>query len=139
MKEWIIPAFVMGADALLDIRQKEIFPLLTLTGAAAGAVYTLLHGSDLSFTLLLALIPGLLLIAGSFFTKGQIGAGDGLVLLLIGAWTDPWTVWEILFFAILMAAVFAVIWWILHRRNDEIPFVPFLAGAMVSVWIGRLL
>lgn len=130
--DMIIPFLVMGADCACDIRKREIFPFLTLVGILSGVLFRLAGTHTSCSNLLFALFPGCVVLAGAILSGGQIGKGDALVIFMVGAWTDMWTAWQTLLFGSLFTAAFAMILWIIRRRNEEIPFVPFLFAAMLT-------
>lgn len=127
----VIPLLVMGADSICDLRKREIYPVLTFVGILAGVCFQLFAVRAPFGDLILSLIPGGMVLFASVLTGGQIGKGDALVLLMTGAWTDMWTAWQTLLFGSLFTAAFAVIRWTMRRKNEEIPFVPFLFTAML--------
>lgn len=132
MMERIIPAVILCADSLNDYKNKEIYPVLTIVGAAEGALLKwILPDTDL-LVLAASLLPGLLLLAVSAASRGQTGAGDALVFFMTGAWTGR-SVWRILLISLFGAAVFAGILWMITRKNEAFPFVPFiLAGFLLD-------
>lgn len=129
--ERIIPAVLLLADTVCDIRHKEIYPAATITGAAFGVLSGLLFRNAGVTETVVSLIPGLLLMAVSIASRGQAGAGDALVLLMTGAWTGT-SVWRIFAAGLFGAAVFAGVLWIIKRRNAEFPFVPFLLAGFTA-------
>lgn len=127
-----IPLIILGADSICDLRRLEIFPLLTLAGIAAGIPLRLLGGLVTAPELIFALLPGAVVLTGSVLTRGQIGRGDALAIFMIGAWADLWLVWEVVLFGTFAAAAFCVLLWSFRRKNEEIPFVPFLFAAFLA-------
>lgn len=124
----IIPALILCADALADLKQKEIFPLLTVLGAAFGTAAALAAPKTDVPALAVSLLPGLIFLAVSAVSRGQIGAGDALVLFMTGAWTGL-NIWRILLISLAGSALFAAVLWMIRQKNGEFPFVPFiLAG-----------
>jgi len=77
------------------------------------------------------LIPGLFLLLFSYFSKEQIGYGDGWLILVLGMWMEFHTLlmmfWRGLILSILSAACLG---------KKELPFVPFLTAAyIIGEWI----
>ena len=78
---------------------------------------------------------GFLLI--SKWTKEQIGYGDSWLILILGIYIGFGNLLVVLFVASLGAALFSLVFCMLHQwnRNYTIPFVPFLAAAYVGVML----
>ena len=133
MTNWFIPFFVVGADAVSDVRKREIFPLLTAVSAAAGTAAALLETKNITADLFTAMLPGAMLLLVSLISDGQVGRGDALSVFCIGTWVGMWETWAILMIGIFAAAVFSVFLWAVRQKNSEIPFVPFLLAAMIAV------
>jgi len=128
---WIIPALILCADTFNDIRHKEIYLYLTAAGTASGLVYDLVS-AEAGFTgLIVSLLPGMLFLAVSAVSRGQIGCGDSLVLLMTGTWAGP-DIWIIFMTALFFAAIFAGSLWIKKRQNSEFPFVPFILAGFAA-------
>ena len=85
--------------------------------------------------ILIALLPGLVLLGMAIASRGKVGIGDALVLFALAAWGEAeapaWT----LLFALLLVPVAAVIF--KKKKHAEIPFVPFLLAGylMYLAWI----
>ncbi len=135
MVERIIPAIILCADSLNDFKNKEIFLLLTIIGAAEGTLMKLIIPETDLLLIAVSFLPGVLLLAVSAVSRGQTGAGDALVFFMTGAWTGP-GVWRILLSAFFGAAFFGGILWLMKRKNEEFPFVPFiLAGFLLDTLV----
>lgn len=132
---------ILTVNGLSDLRTCRIFPGFTLLLLLAGIIAR--KGVDLT-----ALFPGLLFLLTAVLTKERVGAGDGIVLLACGAWSDLITVCKILIPAIIGALLTGVV--VKAARSVgkvTLPFVPFLwlsymillvSGVFSgSVWFGR--
>lgn len=82
---------------------------------------------------LLALIPGLVLIIMAFLLKEKIGYGDGLVMMITGMTMGFYKAVNILCIAFLLSAVCSVILLSIKKadRNTKLPFIPFITAAEV--------
>ena len=120
---------VLAVNSVLDIRKREIFPVLTIAAAAAGAALRLAVFNE-SFTgLVLSLIPGAFMALTAAVTGGKAGFGDALVLICAGAWEGAAETWFAFFTSLFLAAAVSVIPVIRGKKDAGIPFVPFvLAG-----------
>lgn len=86
------------------------------------------------FDLLAALLPGFFLILFSKCT-GQIGDGDGFIILLTGFFFTVKEEWTVVLVSFFLAAAGAICLVVCKRssRNKRIPFVPFITMAVICV------
>lgn len=119
-----------------DIRRKELPLQAVLGGLGVSLVYGLCKGD--MYRLLVGVLPGVLLILMGFFTGEKVGYGDGLLVIVIGCvmgWPGSFVVYVIAQFGVLFYAVFLLV----AKRaagNVKVPFVPFLAVALMAYQIG---
>ncbi len=127
---FMIPALIT------DIRKKKINVPLCIGGILAGIALSVAFG-DIRVSLT-GLIPGVCLTAIAFLSKEAIGAGDGLILMMIGSILGFWKSVAVLFTALLIAMVIALILLAVKKagRKTSFPFVPFLlAGVTLSAFM----
>ncbi len=130
---WLLWLIYLGGMSIWDIR----FRRLPGAGIAAGillSVWTLagriLSGSDWKEVLAaagLGLLPGaFLLLLG--WSSGKVGAGDGMLLLLLGMATTYVEALTVLSLGTLFAACYSILGMLLRklRKTSRIAFVPFL-------------
>ena len=109
-------------------------PLL-LSGAAAGCGLFFSYGTGRTVSAVTAaVLPGLCLLLFSLFTGGGIGAGDGVVVSVLGLFEEA----DILLAecaAGLLAAAFAAFLMLAsgRKKTEAFPLVPFLAGGFIAV------
>ena len=142
----------LAAASVTDVRARSVPKKLLLlaggieaaffAGEAAGILFAATPGgaegtmTEFILTRLSALAPGTLLLVLHFFLKEQIGAADGLSLLVIGMALSPAQTWLTLMTALLLAFLCAAGILAAGRgdRKARLPFLPFLAsGAVLSV------
>ena len=131
-----IVMFLLLCEAAIDIKKKEISLLISLI-VSMLAIALLIFSKDIKISsALVGLLEGFLLMGVSFFTKGQIGYGDGIILcatgLLLG-WKDNLTMF---FFSCLICAIFSLCLLTIKRadRKTKIPFVPFMVpGFLLTI------
>ena len=78
-------------------------------------------------------IPGASLFVLSLISKGKLGMGDALMVLVMGLFIGlRQTVGELMM-AVVFAGIFALVLVAAKkcRKGDELPFVPFLAAAHI--------
>jgi prepilin signal peptidase PulO-like enzyme (type II secretory pathway) len=138
-------AVVMAIATVTDLRARRVPLWLTTGGIVAGLAVSLLpllsggnsHNVQESA---IGLVVGVLILS-PFVLLGGIGAGDALLLGVVGAWLGwsfvLWTAW----WASLAGGVLAVI--ALARNQKTFPYVPALAlgvvgAALLPLGFGRL-
>lgn len=126
MSKWLLGVW-LGIQAGVDLKYKEVSLGAAFAVAALGVGGRLLEGRNLG-SLLLAFIPGILLLLFSKITKEMIGYGDGFVLLVMGCYLSWRRVTSILFLAFGTAGIAALILLLFFKKkgNYRMPFVPFL-------------
>ena len=138
-------AFLVTAG-WLDLKTRRI-PIRLILAVLGGAVLAdcaaCAAQPELLWDYLYAMLPGVFLLLLSWITRGQVGSGDGMCLLVSGLWIGSEKAGLQLFCAAVMSAVYAaglLIYERVHGKNREkgaeqtIAFVPFLAaGALLSV------
>lgn len=139
--EW---AMVFGAlCTVFDCARQKIPVAILAAGAAAGIVFAgrqIYQGSWGWHEVLLALLPGAVLLAFGMVTEGKLGRGDGDMVLVLGLFMG----WElclgVLCAACLLAAVFSGIGLAAKKlgKKSRIPFAPFLFAATAFVWIASI-
>ena len=85
-----------------------------------------------------AVLPGVFMLFLAYFSKEQVGFGDGILLIVIGLLTDfEQAIW-VLCVGLFMQSLIAVVLVILKKANKQslIPFVPFMLVAEVVFLCG---
>lgn len=123
----VILGVSLGIFAVLDIKYQEIsvLPVLVLGVVISGV--RLWNGTGVA-ELLLGLIPGVFLLLASFFTRGSVGVGDGLVLLVLGIGCGFERTVFMFWTALFAGGVYAAILLLSKKagRKTLFPFLPFL-------------
>jgi leader peptidase (prepilin peptidase)/N-methyltransferase len=85
--------------------------------------------------LFLGMVPGAVLLAAAFATRGGIGGGDALMVLVIGMYLGPWDSFFILMVGLVLVAVYGIFWKICRHISLKraVCFTPFL-GIGFGVW-----
>ncbi len=146
----VLLVFLLGANALQDLRKQEIFFLPTvLYGFLELWLFLLWEESMTGF--LAGCLPGLFLLLFSLCTSGQVGMGDGWMLLVMGPVLGIFSTMLVLWLALaLMTALCLVLLSVERvgsrtgktggragkdRRKMRLPMVPFLLAAAVCLLI----
>ena len=133
---------MLGAGSFYDIKNRKIPLWIICIGAGivlveliGGLVFGLPFKDGKEYAC--SVLPGVFMLFLAYFTKEQVGAGDGILLILIGLLTDfeqaVWVLCVGLFIQSLLAVFLIMI-----RRADKqclIPFVPFmLVAELIFLW-----
>lgn len=114
-------------SSFLDIRKREISIPVTLLFGLAGVVYSVRSGRTMT-DYLIPLGIGILILGGSVLTRGQVGMGDGWMLLALGCMLRMECYIQMACIGVLLAAAYSGVLMLVFRKNrkTEIPLVPFL-------------
>ena len=123
-------------SSFLDIRKREISIPVTLMFGLAGVAYSSKTGRTMTDYLIPAAI-GIFILACSILTRGQVGMGDGWLLMALGCMMRMESYIQMACIGMLLAAACSGVLLLVFRksRKTEIPLVPFLllgyVGGMV--------
>lgn len=114
-------------SSFLDIRKREISIPVTLLFGLAGVVYSVRTGRTMT-DYLIPLGIGILILVGSVLTRGQVGMGDGWMLLALGCMLRMECYIQMACIGMLFAAAYSGVLMLVFRKNrkTELPLVPFL-------------
>lgn len=114
-----------------DIKLKKISVVPLLVSGILAVIYVLAGKSmNMSMMYFIAcLLPGMLFLLLSWLTGEKVGYGDGMVLLVMGLWTNGFFCMIVTCLAVFLSSLYAV-YLLLKRKKELIPFVPFLLAAM---------
>lgn len=118
----------LGLNAIKDIRKKEIsIPAVILWGLG-GLVWMFLDSEFGWKTGLAGLIPGIFLAALGVLSRGAVGFGDGLLVMVTGLYLGLQAAAAGLLWGLIICTAWGMILIFLRRgsRNTELPFAPFL-------------
>lgn len=101
--------------------------LLTGGVLAAIRIFQFFH-KDVTFELVLGVVPGILVLLLSYFTHGKIGMGDGFVMMVCGTVLSLFENLLLLFLAFVLSAAVGAGLMMFRRvkRSYIMPFVPFI-------------
>lgn len=120
-----------------DIKNKEIHLKVLLPFFLTGVIIAAVSGRDAVIGALTGTIAGIALLLLSFITRGAIGEGDGLVLVVTGVFLGFFGNLRLLVSALFLSALFSVGAMIIKgwKKERELPFVPFLLAAFLIIRI----
>ena len=121
---------ITGVNGIWDVRKKEILLIPTVIAGIGGVIFSILSEKNY-IDILMAFIPGLIILVAAAFSEGGIGAGDAVVVLAIGAWKGVISTFTLLALSLMFAFVASMFCFLTGRRQKELPFVPFLFAAVM--------
>ncbi len=124
--------FILMA-ALLDIKSREIPGIFIFTALAAGGILYALCGSNTLTDEIFGILTGVVFIALSVISKGQIGMGDSLVILVMGVCQGGINAAFSCLYALFAACLVSVFLMVFkkYKKDHSIPFIPFLAAGVI--------
>lgn len=133
---YIATCIYMGLMSVWDWRKKSIPLPLIVFGMVAGCLvstYQVCMRYVLWQEVLVAVVPGALLLLLAYVTREQIGYGDGLVLLVLGfllGWRCSWFAFVT---SQLLAGVCALCLLVSKKigRKTRIAYIPFLFAGII--------
>ena len=126
----------VGMLSVMDIRKKKLPLSWLIVGFIAGGIAAfvqLWQGNNTIEDIVLAMIPGICYLFLSFIARGQVGSGDGLILIVMGLMIGRNGIWFVFVAGQLMISVWAMGLLAIKKveKNKELPYVPFLFGGMI--------
>lgn len=118
---------ILGFNAWLDIRKQQISLVASGILAVAGFIWAW-KGNHLGFSYFLGIFTGFCVVGLGVLTKGEIGIGDGILVLALGMALE----WEMLVVSLMLGLLLCAIvsgglMFLFHKgRKTRIPFAPFL-------------
>ena len=123
----------LAFSSLMDIRKKEISLPFTLLYGLAGLICSIRTARNLT-DYLIPFGTGIFILAFSILTRGQVGMGDGWILLSLGCMLPTERYIRMVCNGMLLAAGCSGVMLILFHKNrkTEIPLVPFLLAGYIG-------
>lgn len=138
-----IISIFLGLNAIKDIRKKEISIWSVIIWGFAGIIWMFLDSEFGWKAGLAGLIPGIFLAALGLLSRGAVGFGDGLLVMVTGLYLGIQAAAVGLFWGLILCAVWGMVMIFLHRgtKNTELPFAPFLLGGVLLniIWYGNII
>lgn len=119
---------LLGICSWQDLKRKELAVQLLLGFGVIG-VFLHVYFRELSLGQMLGgMILGLLVMLLAVVTKGHLGLGDGILLLITGIFLGFWRNLELILGAAILAGVVSAYLLVIKKvdKNYEIPFAPFI-------------
>lgn len=138
MGKIMIISIFLGVGTIYDIRYKQIPDIWFILFGSLAAVGLVSDMCNHQWNSLLGSIPGLFFLLLSKASREQLGYGDSLALVIIGAMGSPGDIIYIIMFSFILAAVISGIIFLFKRvnKNYSIPFFPVMLLAYFCKNIG---
>lgn len=126
---------MLGIESFEDIRSRRLGVLLLCAFGICGAVCHMIFQRGEYQSLLGGIAIGAAMIVLSLLSRGRVGLGDGLVLLVTGIFLGFEQ--NLLLFTVsqVLTACYALFLLVIRKkgRHYEIPFIPFLLVSYVGL------
>ena len=135
----VIEVLMIGALLIVSWGdwKKKVISVRILVGMTILASLKAMFFTETFLEVMFGLGIGVGFLLISRLTQEQIGYGDSWLILILGMYVGSGKLITLLLVASFGAALFSLIFCMVHRwnRNFTIPFVPFLAAAYVGVML----
>lgn len=129
MTEYLASLLLLGITAAKDIREKKISVHIIIVFACGAVLYHMTLGSFSFGKTAANMLPGCLLMLLSVLTGESIGYGDGILVMTLGLWAGGWFALAVTVIGIMLTGIYGTIC-LLQKKNEPIPFAPFLLLGM---------
>ncbi len=119
---------LLGLCSLEDIKRKEMTVVYIFIFGIGGMILHLFAPMCSIYSILWGILLGMAMIVLSFVTKGSVGLGDGILLVVTGVYLGGYGNLELLVMGFFLAALWSLGLMLIKKKNgkEKIPFVPFL-------------
>ena len=128
---------LLGLCSLEDIKRKELTIVYILMFGIGGIILHLFAPVCSIYSVLWGMVIGIGLILVSLVTRGSVGMGDGILLMVTGVYLGGYGNLELFMKGLFFAAVWSLGLLVLKKKRgkEEIAFVPFLLISYLSILI----
>lgn len=128
---------VLFISSIEDIRRRRVNLILLIVSGIVAVFFHMCWNSHSLMDMLEGALVGVVLLICSKLTKGRIGVGDGLMLVVTGLFLGWQKNAALFFLGTMMAGLYSLLLFSLKRKrkDDEIAFIPFLSIGYLIVCI----
>lgn len=140
MTETILTTAFLSLCSYTDIRKRVVYLKLLIPFFIAGVLLCALSGKNAVISGAAGACAGFFILILSMATKGAVGEGDGLVLMITGFYLGFFMNLKLIFTALFLSAMCSVAAVIIKgwKKDMELPFMPFLLAAFIVIKAGEL-
>lgn len=102
-----------------DLKSRRIGTVWLFVFAVEGVFLWFMERTHSMFEIVPAVSTGLFVLLLSFITKGSIGEGDGLLLMIIGIFLGGAYTFRIFLYALLLSGSYAVFLSMIRKRTEN--------------------
>lgn len=118
---------LLGVSSWLDIKRKEISTIVLVIFGLIGIILLFSKRNLTYLSVFGGILVGIIVLILSYITRGDIGIGDGLILIVTGIFLGGYKNFELLLGALALSAIFSCLLLFINKNmKQEIPFIPFL-------------
>lgn len=128
---------MLGICSIEDIKRREVEVFSILGFGALGFVIHLFNMSLGIGDMLLGMSVGAVLFLVSILSKGRVGKGDALMVMVSGIYVGFWNNLLLLWGASTMTGVAGLIFFGIKKRKIDMPFAPFLLSMYIIFLVLR--
>lgn len=123
-----------------DIKQKKLTSLYIMMFGVGGMFLHLVAPVCSIYSILWGMLLGLALILISLMTRGSVGLGDGILLVVTGVYLGGYKNLQLFMIGLLLAALWSLGLVVVKKKRgkEEIAFVPFLLISYLFMMLGGI-
>ena len=138
--EWIIKlaiTCILGLIAIVDFKKKQVSNVLLLIVSGIVIINYVIFKPVTIMSLLGGIVIGGILFGISYITRQEIGAGDGLLVMMLGAYLGFEGIGVVLLYALTLCAIWSGLLLMIKKvnRHYTIAFVPFIFIGYIGVLV----
>lgn len=140
MFEQTVVLCLLAICSMQDIKTQKIKINPILVTGIIGVIWHMMYQKIELCNMLLGMGLGIVVWILSVFTKGKIGMGDAILLMVTGIFLGMEQNLELFLTALLFAGLWGLYLLVVRKRarTESFPFVPFLLAAYVEMLVIRL-
>ena len=133
--------YMLGYCAIKDLLTKKLEVWAVTLFFFQGVICIYIGDGPGIFSVIAGALSGAVMIIASIITRGAVGIGDGVIVLITGMFLGIRQNMELLIVALLLCAVTSLVFITVFRKNRryEIPFIPFLTLGYLSMYLIRFI
>ena len=138
--EWIIELVItciLGLLAIVDLKKKQVSNVLLLIASGIVIINYVIFRPVTVMALIGGILIGIILLGISYITRQKIGAGDGLLVMILGAYLGFEGIGVMLLYALTLSAIWSGLLLMIKKvnRHYTIAFIPFIFIGYIGVLI----
>lgn len=124
--------------AVEDWKRKEVNVVYILLFGIVGVILHLLYPNCSVYSMLFGLLLGIGIVGISILSRGSIGMGDGILLVVTGVYLGGYGNLELFLTGMLFVGIWSLGLLVLKKkkRKERIAFIPFLLAAYAVMMVG---